>query len=443
MHRSLLAVPPEAIGGHGIWLTERGGREILDASGGAAVSCLGHQHPRIIDAIQSQVGKLAYAHTDFFTTEPAEALGEELLGHKPGGLEKAFLVCGGSEAMEASIKLARQYFVEIGQPERTHFISRRQSYHGNTLGVLNVGGHPARREYHLPLFSDSFSQVSPAYYFRYQYPDENEQDYCRRLLLELEDEFQKIGPGKVAAFVSETIVGATSGCVCAPKGYFSGVRNICDRYGALLILDEVMCGMGRSGTVHAWEQENVTPDIQAVAKGLGGGYQPIGAMLASGRIVSAIAAGSGAFRHGHTYMAHPVACSAALAVQRTIREENILEHAVRMGSLLESQLKETFANHPNVGDIRGRGLFWGIELVADRGDNVPFNADFRVGRRVKQQAFNYGLACYAGEGTIDGRSGSHILFAPPYIISPEEIGVLIERFARALDSVTSKISAWT
>jgi adenosylmethionine-8-amino-7-oxononanoate aminotransferase len=295
MHRSLRETPPTAIGGEGVWLIAEDGRRVLDASGGAAVSCLGHQHPRVIEAMKRQASTLAYAHTGFFSSAPAEELAERLVGREPGGLAYAYFVSGGSEAVEASIKIARQYFIERGEPQRRRFIARRQSYHGNTLGALAAGGNAWRREPYAPLLSDAFSHVTPAFAYHEKRDDESEANFVTRLAAELEAEFQRLGPDTVAAFIAEPVVGATSGCVPPPEGYLRAMRDICNRYGALLILDEVMCGMGRTGTMHAWEQEGIAPDIQAIAKGLGGGYQPIGAMLASARIVDTIRQGSGAF----------------------------------------------------------------------------------------------------------------------------------------------------
>jgi adenosylmethionine-8-amino-7-oxononanoate aminotransferase len=436
LHRSLRgAPPPVAIGGHGVWLQGADGRELLDASGGAAVSCLGHQHPRVVEAIRRQAATLAYAHTSFFSSEPAEALADLLVGHEPGGLAYAYFVSGGSEAIEASLKMARQYFVETGQPGRSRFIARRQSYHGNTLGALAAGGNAWRRAPYAPLLSDAFSHVSPAYAYREQRDDENEAAFVARLAAELEAEFERLGPDTVAAFVAEPVVGATAGCVPAPAGYFRAVREICDRYGALLILDEVMCGMGRTGTLHAWEQEGIAPDIQAIAKGLGGGYQAIGAVLVAGRIVDALRDGSGAFQHAHTYLAHPVACAAALAVQQVIREEGLLAQVVARGALLEQRLTERLGNHRHVGDIRGRGLFWGIELVADRATKAPFDPALKLHARVKAAAFERGLGCYPAGGTVDGVRGDHVLLAPPYIISPDEIDIVVGRLGDAIDAV--------
>src|ERR1700743_3297232 len=373
LHRSLRETPPKAVGGEGVWLIREDGRKVLDASGGAAVSCLGHQHPRVLAAMEKQASKLAYAHTAFFSSEAAETLAEHLVGHEPGGLAYVYFVSGGWEAVEAAIKIARQYFLDAGQPQRQRFIARRQSYHGNTLGALSAGGNAWRREPYAPLLSPAFSHVTPPFAYHEQRDDESEADFVARLAAELEAEFQRLGPDTVAAFIAEPVVGATAGCVPPPDGYFKAVRDICNRHGALLILDEVMCGMGRTGTLHAWEQEGVAPDIQAIAKGLGGGYQPIGAMLATNRIVDTIRDGSGAFQHGHTYLAHPLACAAALEVQRVIAEEELLDRVNELGPDLEKRLIERFGNHRHVGDIRGRGLFWAVELVEDRATRKPFD----------------------------------------------------------------------
>jgi adenosylmethionine-8-amino-7-oxononanoate aminotransferase len=439
LHRSLREQPPKAVGGDGVWLIAEDGRRILDGSGGAAVSCLGHQHPRVIEAIARQASKLAYAHTGFFSSEPAEELAERLVGDEPGGLAYAYLVSGGSEAIEASIKLARQYFIESGQPQRQRFIARRQSYHGNTLGALAAGGNAWRREPYAPLLSAAFSHVTPAFAYHEKRDDESEAGLVARLKAELEAEFQRLGPDTVAAFIAEPVVGATSGCVPPPGDYFKAVRDICNRHGALLILDEVMCGMGRTGTLHAWEQEGIAPDIQAIAKGLGGGYQPIGAMLASADIIDTIRQGSGAFQHGHTYLAHPLACAAALEVQRIIGEEKLLERVRDLGSTLERRLTERFGNHRHVGDIRGRGLFQAIELVADRASRAPFDPALKLNQRIKAAALERGLACYPGGGTVDGRSGDHVLLAPPYIATSDDIDMIVERLGDAVDSALKTV----
>lgn len=440
LHRSLRETPPKAIGGEGVYLFAEDGRRIIDASGGAAVSCLGHQHPRVIAAITKQASTLAYAHTAFFSSEPAEALAERLVGHEPGGLAYAYFVSGGSEAVEASIKLARQFFIERGEPERQHFIARRQSYHGNTLGALAAGGNAWRRAPYAPLLSDAFSHVTPAFAYHEKHESESDAQFVARLAAELEAEFQCLGPNTVAAFLAEPVVGATAGAVTAPDGYFKAVREICDRHGALLILDEVMSGMGRTGTTHAWEQEGVAPDIQAIAKGLGGGYQPIGAMLASGRIIDTVRSGSGAFLHGHTYLAHPLACAAALAVQDVIREDGLLDRVKERGKQLEQRLIERFGNHRHVGDIRGRGLFWAIELVADRASRTSFDPALKLNQKIKAEAFANGLGCYPGGGTVDGVRGDHVLLAPPYIASPEEIDLIVDKLGTAVDNVLRRVN---
>lgn len=433
LHRSTGA-PPLAVSAQGIHIRTADGQDIIDGSGGAAVACLGHGHPRVLAAMAAQAQAISYAHTGFFTSAPAEELADVLVGHAPGGLTHVYFVSGGSEAMEAAVKLARQYFIEIGQPERTRFIARRQSYHGNTLGALAAGGNMWRREPYEPLLSGAFSHVSPAFSYRFQRDDESEAAYGARLAAELEAEFLRLGPHTVAGFLAEPVVGATSGAVAAPSGYFRAVRDICDRYGALLILDEVMCGMGRCGTLHAWEQEGVSPDIQAVAKGLGGGYQPIGGILINGRIVDAIRAGSGSFLHGHTYLAHPVACAAALAVQQVIAEEDLLAQVRALGAVLDERLHDRFGNHPHVGDIRGRGLFMALELVRDRASKEPFDPGLRMHARVKDAALAHGLACYPTGGTIDGRLGDHVLLAPPYIATPDDIGRIVDLLGDAVDA---------
>jgi adenosylmethionine-8-amino-7-oxononanoate aminotransferase len=439
LHRSLRETPPKAVGGEGVWLIAEDGRRVLDGSGGAAVSCLGHQHPRVLEAMSRQASKLAYAHTGFFSSEPAEALAEKIVGDEPGGLAYAYFVSGGSEAIEAGIKLARQYFIESGQPQRQRFIARRQSYHGNTLGALAAGGNAWRREPYAPLLSQAFSHVTPAFAYREKRDSESEADFVARLAAELEAEFQRLGPDTVAAFIAEPVVGATAGCVPAPEGYFRAVSAICRKHGALVILDEVMCGMGRTGTRHAWEQEGIAPDIQAIAKGLGGGYQPIGAMLASDRIIDTIRQGSGSFQHGHTYLAHPLACAAALEVQRVIDDENLLDRVKDLGGQLERRLTERFGNHRHVGDIRGRGLFHAIELVADRTSREPFDPALKLNARIKAAAFERGLACYPAGGTADGRRGDHVLLAPPYISTPEDIDMIVDRLGQAVDAALKSV----
>jgi adenosylmethionine-8-amino-7-oxononanoate aminotransferase len=437
VHRNLREPPPIAASGRGIRLRDASGHEVIDGSGGAAVACLGHGHPHVVAAMKAQIDRLCYAHTALFSAESAERLAEILVGHAPGGLTHAYFVSSGSEGMEAALKIARQWAIETGQPQRTRFIARRQSYHGNTLGALAAGGNAMRRAPYAPILSDAFSHVSPCYPYRDRGEGESDADYVARLAAELEAEFQRLGPDRVIAFCAETIVGATLGCATALPGYFPAVREICDRHGALLILDEVMCGMGRSGTMHAWEQEGVSPDIQVIAKGLGGGYQPIGGILVHGRVVEALRRGSGTFKHGHTYQAHPVACAAALAVQEVIRDEDLLANVRAMGALLERGLRERLGGHERVGDIRGRGLFWAVELVADRASKATFDPALAVNERVKREAFARGLACYPMGGTVDGRRGDHVLLAPPYVCTAEDIAAIVTRFGDAVEAAVA------
>ena len=431
VHRNLREDPPVAVSGSGIWLRDASDHEVIDGSGGAAVACLGHGHPRVVAAMKAQIDRLCYAHTAIFSAESAERLADMLVGHAPGGLTHAYFVSSGSEAMEAALKIARQHFLEAGQPRRTRFIARRQSYHGNTLGALAAGGNAMRRAPYEPILSQAFSHVSPCYAYRDQRQGEDDAAYVARLAAVLEAEFQRLGPDTVIAFCAETVVGATLGCATALPGYFRAMREVCDRHGALLILDEVMSGMGRTGTLHAWEQEGIHPDIQVIAKGLGGGYQPIGGILVHGRVIEALRRGSGSFKHGQTYQAHPVACAAAIAVQEAIRDEGLLANVRAMGGRLEAGLRARLGQHPHVGDIRGRGLFWAIELVRDRDGKQPFDPALAVNERIKREAFARGLACYPMGGTIDGRLGDHVILAPPYVVTAGEVEQILDRFDAA------------
>lgn len=432
-HRHLRHTPPVASSGQGIYLTDAQGKRYIDASGGAAVSCLGHGHPDVLAAMHAQIDRLAYAHTSFFTTEVAEALADKLIQTAPKGMSHVYFVSGGSEAMEAALKMARQYFVEIGQPQRQHFIARRQSYHGNTLGALAIGGNQWRREPFAPILIEA-THVSPCYPYREQQAGETPGQYGQRLAQELEQAIVQKGADRVIAFVAETVGGATAGVLVPVPGYFKAVREVCDRYGVLLILDEVMCGMGRTGTLHACEQEGVLPDLLAVAKGLGGGYQPIGAVLAQADIVDTMREGSGFFQHGHTYLGHAVACAAALAVQQVIERDQLLAQVRVRGGFLQQVMRSSWGDHPHVGDIRGRGLFWGVELVQDRASKTPFDPARKLHARIKQEAMARGLMVYPMGGTVDGRYGDHVLLAPPFIASEAELMMMVERLGSAMDA---------
>ncbi len=422
---------PLAVQGDGVYIIDRTGKRYLDASGGAAVSCLGHSDAEVIEAIKSQVERLEFAHTGFFSSVPAEALAELLIKEAPGDLDRVYFVSGGSEAVEAAIKLARQYCIEIGQPQRHRVIARRQSYHGNTLGALAAGGNLWRREPFSPLMIET-THISPCYAYRDQQQDETGFDYGQRVANELEAEIQRLGEEQVMAFIAEPVVGATLGAVPAVEGYFKRIREICNQYGVLLILDEVMCGMGRTGSLYACDQEGVAPDIMTIAKGLGAGYQPIGAMLCSAQIYQAIEQGSGFFQHGHTYIGHPVACAAAHAVVKKIMDRRMLDRVLTQGVRLRKALLDKFGDHANIGDIRGRGLFLGLELVRDRDTRAAFPPQLGLHKKFKQTAFENGLVCYPAGGTIDGQQGDHILLAPPFIIDTGHIDEIVKKLDKAL-----------
>ena len=421
---------PIAVSGEGCYLIDSNGKRYFDGSGGAAVSCLGHNDAEVKAAIIDQLEHLAFAHTGFFSSAPAEALADALAKAAPGSLNRVYFVSGGSEAVEAALKLARQYFVERGMPEKQYLIGRRQSYHGNTLGALAAGGNAWRRAQFAPLLFDSH-HIAPCFAYREQQDDETEFAYGRRAANALEDEILRLGPDKVMAFIAETVVGATLGAVPAVDGYFKRIREICDRYDVLLILDEVMCGMGRTGTLFAYEAEDIQPDIVTIAKGLGAGYQPIGAFLCSDHIYQTIADGSGFFQHGHTYLGHPTACAAAYAVVQKMTQKNLPARVQMMGAKLRQALQDAFGQHPHIGDIRGRGLFLGLEFVQDREQKTPFDPHMSINRKIKVAAFDAGLICYPMGGTIDGKSGDHLLLAPPFILDDKHIDEIITKLSTA------------
>jgi adenosylmethionine-8-amino-7-oxononanoate aminotransferase len=435
LHRQTGHSYPVAAAARGVIIRDSAGKEYIDASAGAAVSCLGHCHPDVLAAMHKQLDQLAYAHTSFFTSQVAEDLADDLVGHAPDGLSHVFYVSGGSEAVEAALKLARQYFVERGELQRRYIIGRRQSYHGVTLGALAVGGREWQRKQFGPLLAE-MHHVSPVYEYRGKRASETAEAYCARLAEELESKIEELGGSTVIGFVAETVVGATLGAVPAVAGYFKRVREICNRHGVLLILDEVMCGMGRTGTLHACEQETISPDLMAIAKGLGGGFAPIGALLIKEKIFKTIAEGSGAFLHSHTFMGHPLACAAALAVQQVIRRDDLLTNVRKQGAHLSRRLGERFGNHAFVGDVRGRGLFQGIELVRDRSTKEPFDPALQMHARIKREAMARGLMVYSMGGTADGQRGDHVLIAPPFIVDAAAIDTIVDRLGESVDAAT-------
>lgn len=436
-HRDQRHAYPVAVRGEGCYIFDAQGRRYLDAAGGAAVSCLGHGDAEVIAAIEGQLRRLPYAVTSFFTTEPAERLADVLASDAPAGLDRVWFALDGSEAVESALKLARQFALESGQPQRHVVISRRQSYHGNTLGALSAGGNAFRRAPYEPLLVP-MQHVSPCYAYRERNAGESDGAYAERLALELEQTIERAGPQNVLAFIAETVAGATLGSVLPVAGYFRRVREICDRHGVLLILDEVMCGLGRTGPLHACLEEGIVPELLCLAKGLGAGYQPIGAVLVHRRVAEAVTGGSGAFQHGHTFMGHAAACAGALAVQNAIRERGLLGAVRERGAGLEERLRARFAAHPHVGDIRGRGLFWTLELVLDREAKAPFDPALGVHARVKAEAMLRGLTCYPMPGCVDGRRGDHVLLAPPFVISESQLDELVEKLAPAIDAAIAE-----
>ena len=432
--RQITNPPIKAVSSDGCYIIDENGKQYLDGSGGAAVSCLGHGDPDVIKAVQDQTSKMAFAHTGFFSSDPAEELAELLIDNAPGELDRVYFVSGGSEAIEAAIKLARQFHIENGEPSRHHIIARKQSYHGNTLGALAAGGNKWRRNQFEPILIDA-SHISPCYEYVDKLKEETSFDYGQRVAQELEDEILRLGTDKVMAFIVEPVVGATMGAVPAVPGYFKKVRNICDKYGVLLILDEVMCGMGRTGYLFASEFDEIAPDILCIAKGLGAGYQPIGAMLCSKNIYNRLGKGSGFFQHGHTYMGHPVACAAALAVLKAILNRKLLSSIKSKSDQLFNCLETQLGHHPNIGDIRGRGLFIGIEIVKNIETKKPFDPNLKVAASIKHAAFEAGLICYPMSGTRDGKWGDHILLAPPFIINENQIIELVNKLSISIKSL--------
>jgi adenosylmethionine-8-amino-7-oxononanoate aminotransferase len=433
LHRSLGSRYRTAASGQGCIIRDAEGKTYIDASGGAAVSCLGHGHARVADAMKRQIDRIAYAHTSFFTNDPAEELASHLAARAPGGRWRVFFTSGGSEATEAALKLARQMQVERGQGGRDHFFSRWFSYHGNTLGALSVSGNAARRKLYDPILVPNVRLVDPCFAYRWQREEESAEDYGARAARSLGEAVHSLGPGRGIAFIAETVVGATLGAAPPAPGYFAAVRRICDEHGLFMIADEVMCGMGRCGRLYAFEEEGIIPDMITLAKGLGAGYQPIGAVLVREDIVEELAGGSGAFQHGHTYVAHAVATAAALEVQKVIEDDGLVERAARSGQTLMRRLQKTFGDHPNVGDVRGRGLLWAIEIVADRRTKRPFPAERKLWSRIKSMALDEGLLCYPGGGTADGVDGDHVLVAPPYTISEDELDEAVSILGRVVD----------
>jgi adenosylmethionine-8-amino-7-oxononanoate aminotransferase len=446
LHRSLHQQPYKVTSAKGIYLTLSDGRVVMDACGGAAVACLGHGNEEVLAAVTAQMSSgVSYLHSLTYTTDAAEELAHHVIDGPHGagryGLERAYFVNSGSEAMDAALKLARQYWFEKGETHRTRFVSRKQSYHGTTVGAMNVSSNLPRKVPYANFQSGNVSWVTPAYAYQYSNwkEGETEEDFAQRLVKELDLHFQDLGPENVIAFIAEPLVGATSGCTPAPRGYFRGVRDVCDRYGVLLILDEVMCGMGRTGTLFAFEQEDVVPDIMTMGKGLGGGYSPVAGVLVHKKIVDVLRKGTSSFNHGHTYQAHPVGCAATLAVQKILRREGLVENVAKLGNWLYPLLLDTFGSSKYVGNIRGRGLFWGIEFVRDKSTREPFPPAVGFGMRFQATCFELGVAVYPGSGTIDGKTGDHAILSPPYNVSEDELRRIVEVMKKAYDKLEKEV----
>jgi len=435
-HRSLHTSLPNAVKGEGNYLIDETGKKYLDACGGAAVSCLGHDCPPVISAIKEQVDKLCFAHTGFFSNKPSEKLASWLVDHAPDGTGAGgvMFLGSGSEAMEAALKLVRQYHLENGEQERYKVIARKPSYHGNTLGALATGYHETRRAPYDPLLRETH-YIDVPYRYRMMWEGETEAEFAARLARQLEEKIEELGAKNVMAFVLEPVVGATLGCVTAPKAYFKIIREICDKHGVLIIADEVMCGMGRTGTTYALEQEGIVADITTLAKGLGAGYQPIAAVLATEKIMSVISEGSGKLWNGHTYMSHAVAAAAALAVQEYIKNENLFDNIRVRGEQLEQRLCSVFSAHPHVGDIRGRGLFWSIELVEDKASKKPYAATHQIAAKIGAAALGYGMMCYPSQGCANGIDGDHVLLAPSYTSTADEITTIVSLLELAVSAI--------
>ncbi|CAF0744790.1 unnamed protein product [Adineta steineri] len=439
-HRSLVNEPLLAVRAEGNYIYLKYGRKLLDGSGGAAVTNIGHGDKRVIAGILDQLQTVDYVHSGTFSNKTAEELAIELT--KDSGMARAIFVSGGSEAIESAIKLARQYHLENKQSERINFIARQQSYHGNTLGALGLCRHTARRAPFLPYFSSHFHHVSPCFAYHYKLDNESDEDYVNRLADELEAKFQELGPHTVAAFFAETIVGATSGCTPAVPGYFKAMRNVCDRHGALFVLDEIMCGIGRTGKMHAWQWEDLSspPDIQVLGKGLGGGYASIATILISTKVINAFLAGSGSFTNGFTYQSHAVGCRAALEVLKIIKQDQLIEQCYQRGIFLQKILNEQLSNHLHVGDIRGRGLFWSVEFVKNKETKEMYPSTCSFIDSVIKECIERGVVIYPGsKGTADGICGDHVIIAPPYTITEDELVFIVDTLKVAIDAVFKSI----
>ncbi|KAK6890933.1 putative aminotransferase [Candida tropicalis] len=435
IHRSITKPPTVLIKAKGQYVYSQDGKKYLDAIGGAAVISVGHNNPEVIESIHSHMlNNITYSFNADFTIPIVENFANLLLDGYDDKIAKVYFANSGSEANENAIKLAIQYWIEMKKPTKNQFISRGMSYHGNCLGGISLSGNKARvLTYEEIIDSKRFHKVSPCYEFRYKKEGETSEEYTQRLLDELEEKITEVGPENIAAFFAETIVGATTGCVPPTPGYFKGVREICDKYDILLILDEVMCGSGRTGTFFAWEQEGITPDITTSGKTISGGYCPLSCVFINQRILDRLISGSGIHNTVHTFQNFSISCVAGYTVQKIIKRENLLQNVTKMGNYFEKQLIEKVLNKFDiVVDIRGRGLFWGVEFAIDKESKEPFESDLNVGYKIGDLIKKHGVIGYPGKGTIDGYKGDHILFAPSFDITGQEIDIIVEALSSAI-----------
>ena len=428
---------PKVAWGSGVYVYDQDGKRYIDGSSGPAVYCVGHGHEEVNDAIKSQLDKIAHGYRYMFTSDPLEELQAIISKQCGGGLNNSVIVCGGSEAVESCLKIALQYQSAIGERSRRRFIARQRSWHGNTLGALSVSGFSQRRApYEGALVEAGF--MSPANVYRPPAgvaPDDIT-DFCAE---ELTREIETVGPEQVCAFIFEPIVGAAGGAVPAPPGYAKRMREICDRYGVLMIADEVMCGVGRSGLWRALEHDGVEPDIMSVAKGLGGGYMPLGAAVYHDKIAQAIVEKDGVVLTGHTFAGHTAACAAGVAVQTIIDRDGLMENVRVNGDWMMEALRGELAQHPHVGDIRGRGFFIGVELVADRETKEPFDPAKSVCAKIGEEGFANGLICYPVGGNVDGERGDIVILSPPFNASRAELEEIVDKFATTCRSVLEAV----
>lgn len=419
---------PRVATARGSYLFDVDGKRYLDGSGGPAVYCLGHAHPEVNEAIRIQNEKVAHAYRYHFTSDASDEL-QGIIAERTGFRHMVF-VCSGSEAVESCLKIALQYHAAKGDMSRRRFISRRRSWHGNTLGALSVSDFKSRRDaYEGSLLDVSFVSAANAYRPPAGVSQEQLVSYLAR---ELEDEILRAGPENIAAFIFEPVVGAAGGVVPAPEGYAKAVQTVCKKYGVLVIADEVMCGSARTGTWRALEQDGIVPDIMSVAKGLAGGYMPLGAALYSDEIDAAMVAAHGGVQTGHTFTGHTTACAAGVAVQKVIARDNLLDHVLARGAEFRRQLTSALADVPEVGDIRGRGYFIGLEIVADPATKIPFDPDLMVHADIGSRALEHGLICYPCTGNVGGTAGDTIILAPPYNATEETMGEILSTITRSI-----------